>query len=92
MIDAKILLDDGLSNLSLIPHGALKIEDLWLSYYVDHVLKAKLKYIEMPGVQIGGADSVALYRDVFKDTYNKANFLTDLIKAGWDIPKEKTKA
>lgn len=92
MIDAKILLNNSLSNLNLIPHGALKIEDLWLSYYVDHVLKAKLKYIEMPGVQIGGADSVALYKDVSKDSYNKTNFLIDLIQFGWSIPKEKIKA
>jgi glycosyltransferase involved in cell wall biosynthesis len=92
MIDAKIFLEDGLTNLDTIPRGALKVEDLWLSYYADHILKWKLKYISMPAVKIGGADEVALYKQILSEKYTKQHFLLDLVKMGWKIPKKPVKA
>jgi glycosyltransferase involved in cell wall biosynthesis len=84
MIDAKIFLEEGLLKA---PDAAYKIEDLWLSYYVQHVLKWKLEYMETPGVIIGGADNVALYKQIQKDPVNKDHFLRELVKRGWKIPK-----
>jgi hypothetical protein len=86
MIDASIFLENGLLNPPehLFP-GALKIEDLWLSYYADHIMGWKLQWMPIPGTVIGGADSVALYKKVLDDPYTKAHFLTDLIKEGWKI-------
>ena len=83
MIDASIFLDPGLLKA---PEAAYKIEDLWLSYYVQHVKKWKLAYMETPGVQLGGADSVALYKQVQTDPVNKTVFLHELVKLGWKIP------
>lgn len=92
MIDAKIFLEDGLTDPKTVPQGAYKVEDLWLSYYADHILKWKLKYISMPGVIIGGADSVALYKKILSEEYTKQHFLLDLVKMGWKIPKKPIKA
>jgi glycosyltransferase involved in cell wall biosynthesis len=92
MIDAKMFLEDGLTNLETVPQGAFKVEDLWMSYYADHILKWKLKYIKMPGVRIGGADEVALYKQILSEKYTKQHFLLDLVKMGWKIPKKPVKA
>lgn len=86
MVDAKLFLEDSL--VYDYPPGALKIEDLWMSFYVDHKLRKKgwkLKYMETPDAIIGGNDKVALFRDVQKEQYNKKHFLQDLIKMGWRI-------
>lgn len=82
IIDAKIFLDDRL--VSKAPPEAYKIEDLWLSYFVQHVCKWKLGYIEMKDVVIGGADNVALYKQILNDKKNndvpdKADFLRMLV-------------
>ena len=83
MIDAKIFLEKGLFNA---PEPAYTIEDLWLSYFAQHVMKWKLKYFPIPNVIIGGADSVALWKQIIKDKKNdeaimdKADFLKLLIK------------
>lgn len=83
MIDASIFLQPGLLDA---PEEAYKIEDLWLSYYAQHVLKWKLLYMNTPGVTIGGADNVALFKDILASKYNKADFLRLLIsKYGWKI-------
>jgi len=84
MIDASIFLDPNLVKKA--PEAALKIEDLWLSYYVQHVKKWKLAYMECPGVELGGADSVALYKQIQKDNINKTDFLHQLVKMGWKLP------
>ena len=89
IIDAKIFLEEGLTDLKTVPKGAIDTEDLWLSYYADHILKWKLKYVDMPGAVVGGGDSVALYKQIQKQEYTKANFLQDLVKMGWKIPKNK---
>lgn len=84
MVDASIFLEKGLLEA---PEAAYKIEDLWLSYYVQHVMKWKLEYMETPGVIIGGSDDVALYKEIQKDPVNKDHFLRELVKMGWKIPK-----
>lgn len=84
MIDASIFLDPGL--IKKAPSSAYKIEDLWLSYYAQHVKKWKLAYMETPGVVLGGADRVALYKEVQQDKVNKTDFLHKLVKMGWKLP------
>ena len=84
MIDASIFLDPGL--IKKAPKSAYKIEDLWLSYYVQHVKGWKLAYMECPGVELGGADNVALYKEIQQDPVNKTDFLHQLVKMGWKLP------
>lgn len=84
MIDASIFLDNNLINSA--PGAALKIEDLWLSYYAQHVKGWKLAYMQTLGVELGGADRVALYKAIQKDPVNKTDFLHQLVAMGWDLP------
>lgn len=84
MIDASIFLDEDLINTA--PPAALKIEDLWLSYYAQHVKGWKLAYMQTKGVQLGGADRVALYKQIQKDPVNKTDFLRQLVEMGWKLP------
>jgi glycosyltransferase involved in cell wall biosynthesis len=91
MIDASIFLDNGL--IKKAPESALKIEDLWLSYYAQHVKKWKLGYIPVEGVVLGGADGVALYKQILNEKksggVNKADFLRELVRDyGWKLPKQ----
>lgn len=89
IIDAKIFLDTNLIDKA--PKEAYQIEDLWLSYYAQHVKKWKLGYIEMKNVIIGGADSVALYKKILsdkktEDRSDKADFLRLLVsKYKWKL-------
>jgi glycosyltransferase involved in cell wall biosynthesis len=89
IIDASIFLDEGL--IKKAPPESYKIEDLWLSYYAQHIKKWKLGYIEMKNVTIGGADSVALYKKIITDKKNgqsidKADFLRLLVtKYRWKL-------
>jgi len=87
MIDAKIFLEEGLTDPETVPKGAYGIEDLWLSYYVDKVLGWNLKYMDTPGVVLGGNDSVALYKQVRDESCDKADFLKELVAMGWNIPE-----
>jgi hypothetical protein len=87
MIDARIFLEHGLTDLETVPKGAYGVEDLWLSYYADKVLGWNLKYMDTPGVVLGGNDAVALYKQVRDESCDKADFLRDLVKMGWDIPE-----
>lgn len=84
MIDASIFLDNDL--IKKAPKAALKIEDLWLSYYAQHVKGWRLAYMSCPGVELGGADNVALYKEIQKDPINKTDFLHQLVKMGWKLP------
>lgn len=85
MLDASIFLDDGLFEA---PEGAKGIEDLWLSYYAQHILKWRLLYMEMPkGTKIGGDDAVALFKTYLRAEYTKADFLRELVKMGWRLPQ-----
>lgn len=85
VLDASIFLNDGLIDDA--PETAYKIEDLWLSYYVDHVLGLPLRHMSLSGVRINGADDVALFREIQESAYNKAHFLRDLVHMGWDLTK-----
>lgn len=82
MIDAKIFLQNDLFNA---PQEAYGIDDLWLSYYADHIAKFKLKYIGVPGIIIGGGDSVALYKSIHRQQYTKRDFLKYLVSLGWTV-------
>ena len=84
MIDASIFLDPGL--IKKAPRAAYKIEDLWLSFYAQHIKKWKLAYMHTPGVVLAGADSVALYKQIQTDPVNKTDFLHQLVKRGWKLP------
>jgi len=82
MIDASIFLD---KRLFVAPEEAYYIEDLWLSYFAQSVLKWELKYVNVGNVQIGGSDQHALYKAILSDKKSKniadkADFLTRLIK------------
>jgi glycosyltransferase involved in cell wall biosynthesis len=77
VIDARVFLK---KNLFEAPKEAHKIEDLWLSYYVQQVMGWKLKHIKIPNVKIGGSDHVALYKKILASDYTKADFLRSLVK------------
>jgi hypothetical protein len=66
------------------PPEAVFIEDLWLTYVVDHVYKWQIKNLKIPNVKLGGSDSVALYRTIAKSNYTKRQFMEDLRARGWD--------
>lgn len=89
MIDASIFLDPRL--IAHAPEEAIKIEDLWLSYFAQRVLRWKLSPIPQQNVILGGADSVALYKQVLKDKHtinapDKADFLRLLVnKYKWKL-------
>lgn len=83
MVDASIFLDPRL--ISQAPPEALKIEDLWLSYFAQRVLRWKLAPIPQEHVILGGADSVALYKQVLKEKHttkapDKNDFLQLLVR------------
>ena len=82
MVDSKMFLEEG---LFLAPADAHQIEDLWMSYYADHVLGWKLKYIPIQGLNIGGNDHVALSKVVKQKRNNKAVFLRSLVALGWNL-------
>jgi glycosyltransferase involved in cell wall biosynthesis len=82
-IDPKIFLEEGLFNA---PDGAMGIEDLWLSYYANHVMGWPIKYLNVKNhCKINGADSVALYKTFQGAAYNKNHLLKELIDMGWQI-------
>lgn len=82
MIDPSIFLDNGLFES---PTEAYGIDDLWLSYYADHVAKFKLRYLDVPGVRIGGNDNAALLWKIKANSYTKKDFLVDLVNLGWKV-------
>lgn len=82
MVDSKIFLNDDLLHAKADAH---QIEDLWMSYYADHILKWKLEYIPIEGLSIGGNDPVALSKVVKRNKNNKAVFLKKLVSLGWKL-------
>lgn len=88
MIDASIFLDD---RIFASPREAYLVEDLWLSYFAQHVMKWDLKYMPVQNVHIGGSDQNALYKKIMKDkkvsgTSDKADFLRLLVnKYKWKL-------
>lgn len=90
IIDAKAFLSPELFHN--IPEEAYMVEDLWLSYCIQHRLRWKLGYIEMNNASIGGADSVALYKKIIADKKSgkapdKADLLRKLVAKpyGWKL-------
>jgi glycosyltransferase involved in cell wall biosynthesis len=87
MVDAKIFLEDGLLSP---PDGGKLIEDLWLSYYADHVMKWKVSWIKDTNTTVYGLDGFALSKIVKNSECNKDDFLADLTSNfGWDITLPK---
>jgi glycosyltransferase involved in cell wall biosynthesis len=88
MIDASIFLD---KRLFAAPKEAHYVEDIWLSYFAQHVMKWELKYVNVGNVHIGGTDQHALYKQIMRDKKlssvpDKADFLTLLVKRyGWKL-------
>lgn len=67
------------------PPDGLHIEDLWLSYFADHVLGWKLEYLDVPHVILGGGDDFALYLKIQEQPTNKETFVEGLRERGWDV-------
>jgi glycosyltransferase involved in cell wall biosynthesis len=86
MVDATLFKDPDLISKA-IP-GSDKIEDLWLSYFVYHKEGWEIRHMDVPGVILGGSDSVALFKQVRHDTINKKDMMLHLVKKGWKIPKD----
>jgi len=83
MVDASVFLNKEV--MSPPPH-AYDIDDLWMSYCCDHILKWKLKYVDVPKLIIGGGDHVALFREIKdREGMNKAKFLRELVDLGWQV-------
>ena len=82
IVDAKIFLNN---DLLFASKDAYQIEDLWMSYYADHILKWKLEYIPIQGLSIEGNDPVALSKVVKRSRINKAFFLRKLVSLGWKL-------
>jgi glycosyltransferase involved in cell wall biosynthesis len=82
MVDASLFLGQEVFDA---PKEAHKIEDLWLSFVVDRKRGWKMKYMDIPGVVIGGNDPFALHKEILKGEYDKTDFLRDLVQRGWKI-------
>jgi len=67
------------------PPDGLHIEDLWLSYFADHVLGWKLEYLDLPHVILGGGDDFALYLRIQDQPTNKETFVEGLRQRGWKV-------
>jgi hypothetical protein len=68
------------------PPCAYKIEDLWLSYYANHVLGWNLSWIKDTGAEVFGRDKFALNRQVKNSDCNKDDFFSDLaLNRGWNL-------
>ena len=67
------------------PPDGLHIEDLWLSYFADHVLGWKLEYLDLPHVILGGGDDFALYLRIQEQPTNKETFVEGLRERGWKV-------
>jgi hypothetical protein len=83
MIDASIFLDPRL--IGNAPPEAIRVEDLWMSYFAQRVLRWKLAAMPLQNVQLGGADQVALYKRILKEKYtenlpDKSDFMRLLVR------------
>lgn len=67
------------------PHGFHYMDDIWLSYFVGHVLDWKIEYLDIDGVELGGADSVAEYARIARLKRNKKEFVDELRSMGWQV-------
>jgi hypothetical protein len=84
MTDAKIFLDKRL--FKVISPMAYQIDDLWMSYYCDHIAKIPIVRTQVQDLIIGGNDKSALYKVLKReDGDQKSLFLNELIKSGWKL-------
>lgn len=84
MTDAKLFQDKRLFDV--VSPMAYHIDDLWMSYFCNHVAKAPIVFTYVSNVHIGGNDKAALYKKLKADGGDqKSLFLQLLIKNGWDI-------
>jgi hypothetical protein len=85
MTDAKIFLDKRL--FKVISPMAYQIDDLWMSYYCDHIARIPIVYTHVPNILIGGSDKTALYKKLKNNEGGdqKSLFLQSLIKSGWKL-------
>jgi len=67
------------------PEGFHYMDDIWLSYFVGHVLGWKIQYLDIDGIELGGADQVAEYARVAKLKRNKQEFVDELRAMGWQV-------
>lgn len=65
--------------------GAYYMDDIWLSYVAGHVLDWRIEYLDIDGIELGGADSVAEYSRIAKLTNNKKTFVDELRSRGWQV-------
>lgn len=83
VIDSRIFLEDGLFE---IPDFAKRADDIWLSYYADHVMGWDLFYTKVPEKTIiNGADEFAAYKTMSESEYDKNYFLQHLVDLGWKL-------
>jgi hypothetical protein len=86
IIDSSVFLDDNFFNY---PSAAEWMEDIWLSYYCDHVLKWRLGYLPVVADFFNyEADSeYALYRNIFSITNMEKHEFVHLLKSkyGWTL-------
>jgi hypothetical protein len=90
MVDASVFLDPQFFEVDPM---AYMVDDLWLSYYADHVLGWKLQYMHINKLHIGGNDYVALFKTFLNGEagYTKTDFLKYLINLGWDLsPRQES--
>jgi glycosyltransferase involved in cell wall biosynthesis len=84
MTDAKLFQDERLFDV--ISPMAYHIDDLWMSYFCNHVAKAPIVYTYVSNVHIGGNDSSALYKKLKQEGGDqKSLFLQKLIQSGWNL-------
>jgi hypothetical protein len=89
ILDASIFLDD--NYFKLPSEEFIWVEDLWISYYAQQVMKWKLSYLDIDGISFDEyfSNQFAIWhmiRDKTKTSMNKNGFVKFLIKdLGWKI-------
>lgn len=87
IVDAKVFLEDDYFNNS--DTEILYMDDIWLSFYVSHILKWKMTYLDIPGVRFGieAGDIHSLHVSVLFENSNsrtKDEYIKHLKKEyGW---------
>ena len=82
IIDASVFQHEGLFDG---PEGFYYMDDIWLSYFVGHVLGWKIEYLDINGIELGGADKVAEFSRIAQLSNNKEKFVDHLRSRGWNV-------
>lgn len=83
MVDSELFEQPEFFNV--VGKQAYEIDDLWISYYCNHIAKWPIKYLDVSNIKLGGGDSHALYMDIGRRKYNKNSFLQELKATGWKL-------